>query len=461
MKNTLRIVVLYFFCLTNALFCTEKKFVIVIPSYNNCRWYKKNLDSALGQKYGNYRIIYVDDASTDGTGTLVAQYIRLNSCENKVTLILNKKRHRKMANLYKMVHLCHDDEIVVELDGDDWYAHDRVLETLNAIYQDPDIWMTYGNIQRWPSQKLLNPLKPIPAWVVAQNSYRATENMFFNHQMQLRTYYAWLFKKIRLRDLFFNGKFVEMTADSAIMWPMYEMAGGRFKFIDEPLYVHNVETPLNDHKVDLHLQQAIDTFFHNRQPYIPVGAILAESRVGDRLIDLIVTDHIANEEVLRTINNMVKIFPSIINRVFVLGNSKKRLSCEQQKNLSGRFSFYFDQSIRDCQSSVVRALLESKAHYFLLVDDFFDFSAVDLAKKVEYIYDRKADGYSLLLKTTDLKVLGLPTEKIADEIYTVQARLDLGFETNKKLAKLCILNKRFLFGSLADCHAVILLDKKR
>ncbi len=49
----------------------ENRFVIVIPSNNNKDWYQKNLDSVFNQRYLNYRVIYIDDGSTDNTGTLV------------------------------------------------------------------------------------------------------------------------------------------------------------------------------------------------------------------------------------------------------------------------------------------------------------------------------------------------------------------------------------------------------
>lgn len=37
--------------------------------------YKFSLASVLRQKYDNYHIVYVDDASEDGTGYLAQQYI--------------------------------------------------------------------------------------------------------------------------------------------------------------------------------------------------------------------------------------------------------------------------------------------------------------------------------------------------------------------------------------------------
>ncbi len=46
-----------------------KQFTIVIPSYNNIEYYERNLESILNQDYADYRVYYIDDASTDGFGT--------------------------------------------------------------------------------------------------------------------------------------------------------------------------------------------------------------------------------------------------------------------------------------------------------------------------------------------------------------------------------------------------------
>ena len=41
-----------------------------VPSFNNAqnRLYLRNLDSIFQQEYQNYHVVYVNDASTDGTG---------------------------------------------------------------------------------------------------------------------------------------------------------------------------------------------------------------------------------------------------------------------------------------------------------------------------------------------------------------------------------------------------------
>ena len=54
----------------------EKQFVIMVPSYNNAEWFERTLDSIFSQTYQNFRVIYIDDASTDGAGEFVRAYIK-------------------------------------------------------------------------------------------------------------------------------------------------------------------------------------------------------------------------------------------------------------------------------------------------------------------------------------------------------------------------------------------------
>jgi glycosyltransferase involved in cell wall biosynthesis len=62
-----------------------KSFVVVIPSFNNALWCRRNLESVLNQAYPLFRVIYVDDASTDETPDLVAAYLAESATADRVT----------------------------------------------------------------------------------------------------------------------------------------------------------------------------------------------------------------------------------------------------------------------------------------------------------------------------------------------------------------------------------------
>lgn len=241
----------------------EKPLVVVIASYKNKKWYKKNLDSVFAQKYDNFRVIYTDDASPDGTGKLVRNYLSKRNLDEKCTLVLNPSRVGALANDYRAIHSCTDDEIIVILDGDDWFAHDNVLKIINEAYDSGEVWLTHGKFIRWPEMKVEPLSKAYPPSVIKANNYRT-----MNCPLPTRTFYAWLFKKIRVEDLTIDGVFFTRTRDAAMMYPMIEMAAERHLFIDDINYVYNTINPISDHREDPKKQLEIDKYIHNvLKPY--------------------------------------------------------------------------------------------------------------------------------------------------------------------------------------------------
>jgi glycosyltransferase involved in cell wall biosynthesis len=222
----------------------EKEIWVVIPSYNNSEWYKYNLDSIYGQNYTNYKILYVDDCSPDGTGELVEAYVKEKKQEQRTIVIKNTTRKFALENLYNAIHMCPDNAIIATLDGDDWFADPNVLSLINKVYSQDDVWFAYTQNISFPDNKL-GYCQAYPQAILAKQSFRHC----IWRVSHLRTFYAWLFKKIKIEDLKENGQFFAVAYDVAITYPMLEMAYPRFKFIPDVTYVRNVATPLNDFKV--------------------------------------------------------------------------------------------------------------------------------------------------------------------------------------------------------------------
>lgn len=242
-----------------------KKIVIAIPSYNNSKWFEKNLASVVTQNYPveDFRAIYVDDCSPDKTGELVEKYIADNNLSSRIKLIRNETRKGAMRNLYDIIHSCEDDEIIVTLDGDDWFAHSEVLMKLDSVYSDPNCWMTYGQYQSWPDGNI-GCSKQIPPPVTETNNFRRAPWC----SSHLRSFYTWLFKKIEEKDLLDpKGNFYPMAWDLAMMFPMLEMSGPRAKFLSDILYIYNVENPINDYKINLQLQQGLEMVIRAKPRY--------------------------------------------------------------------------------------------------------------------------------------------------------------------------------------------------
>lgn len=243
----------------------KKPITIVTCSYNNRNYYQKNLASLLEQKYPNYRVIYVDDCSPDGTGEAVEEYLKNHPNGHKVKLIRNPTRKKAMANLWCAIHMCKDEEIVVIVDGDDWLPHPKVLDIVASYYEDPDVWFAYSNYLN-SSNGRAGISRPIPNHVWEGKGVRAHQPYCVSH---LHSFYAGLFKKIKLRDFTYQGDFVAAAYDCAMYFPMLEMAQGHVTFMKEKLYMYNNTNPINDHRANRGIQSKVHQHTRKLNPYQP------------------------------------------------------------------------------------------------------------------------------------------------------------------------------------------------
>jgi glycosyltransferase involved in cell wall biosynthesis len=249
---------------------TPKKFVVVTTSYNNIDFVDKYLESIFSQKCDEdkftFRVIYCDDCSEDGTWKAVEAYKKRYNLGDKLNIIRNNARVGGHENIYNVIHsYCYNDEIIVIVDGDDWLACTDVFEILYSVYSNADVWLTYGQFERYPN-KTVGFCKEIPAEIINANSVR-----FYGFvSSHLRTFYAWLYKRIKKEDIMFGEKFVPVCGDVAIMIPMLEMAGFHSKFIPEVLYVYNTTNP--------------NSYWHNRAKNRKNAKIEQQGKDGEFLL---------------------------------------------------------------------------------------------------------------------------------------------------------------------------------
>ncbi|MBS0648529.1 MAG: glycosyltransferase family 2 protein [Verrucomicrobia bacterium] len=246
----------------------EKPFVLVMPSYNDRDWHEMSFDSVFHQKYENYRVICVADGPTDGSEKLIEEYVKENHLENRFTLLKNKTRNGPLACICQAVHLCNKNEIVIDLDNNDWLAHDEVLSYLNQVYQDPDVWMTYGQFIYYPNYRK-GFASELPLGVVEQNSFRSLGGVI----TLPRTFYAGLFQEINKEDFFYDKQFIQKAGDLAYSIPISEMAGKHIKFIPPILYVYNNSHPLNENKNPGNLEEKMDRFIRSKKKYSPLAEL--------------------------------------------------------------------------------------------------------------------------------------------------------------------------------------------
>jgi len=106
--NYIKTIAMFFVCLGQIVYSgapapknpTELPFVIVVCSYNNDQWSETTLTSLFTQNYKNFRVIIVDDCSSDNNCEVIQQCIDKYNFNDRVTFIKNEQRRRKLSNLY-------------------------------------------------------------------------------------------------------------------------------------------------------------------------------------------------------------------------------------------------------------------------------------------------------------------------------------------------------------------------
>lgn len=220
-------------------------FVITIPVRNAENYIERALISALKQDHPNFRTIVIDDASNDSTIKNIEQTISKFN-DTRVTFIKNNIRVGMLANHVLFAALCDNDDIIVNLDGDDELPHDKVLQRLEQEYNDPEVWMTYGSYEYDYESRNPNGSALGIARKVAPELHNRRHPWCSTH---LRTYKKWLFSRIEDDDLRRGGEYIEHAIDLAFMFPLIEMSGAEHAhFIPDILYLYNGCNPENDHK---------------------------------------------------------------------------------------------------------------------------------------------------------------------------------------------------------------------
>lgn len=227
------------------------KFVFIIPFRNVRQYIGECCLSLLQQTSKNWRAIFIDDSSDDGTADLIP-----STLDSKFKIIKNSERLTALPNIHNAIinSNINDDDIICILDGDDFLIRPDSLDIISSLYQD-DTLLTYGQYI-WPNG--------VPGHCIAY-----TKETFQNLRSggywasHLRTFKYKLYKELLIQDPEIScykdsgGEVYKSCYDVAIMTPLMEIAGlDHIKFNPIPIYYYRVHQQ-NDHIVDPTLQKNI------------------------------------------------------------------------------------------------------------------------------------------------------------------------------------------------------------
>ena len=232
--------------------------IILTTTYNCEKFVEKSILTILSQRFKDFKCYITDDMSTDNTVDIIKKTI---NGDDRFILVENKQKMYQPGNYDQIIRGLNisDDEICVEIDGDDWLPNSNVLGLINDIYNDSEVWMTSGSFKYSSgAQGFSNP--PLKFDGIRK------QNFTLSH---MRTWKSWLWKKIKEEDLKDSeGNYWSVAGDLAFMFPMFEMSGEKhYKYISDTTYIYNETNPLNDHKVNMTKVNSIVNIIRNKPEY--------------------------------------------------------------------------------------------------------------------------------------------------------------------------------------------------
>lgn len=210
------------------------KFVVCV--WNAEKYVKNCIRTLKSQKDTDFKVYLIDDVSSDSTVDTIKSLIE---SDERFNLIVNTEKKFKLKNLDELISTFDDEDIVIELDGDDFLLNPDVVGDIRQIYSDKKVWLTNGSFMYSNGD---------PGFSAKCNPETVRRDVFrFSH---LRTWKTFLWKSIPksyLKDD--NGEYFKSAADVAYAFSLLELAGEEnYRFLPKLYYVYNAESPYNDHK---------------------------------------------------------------------------------------------------------------------------------------------------------------------------------------------------------------------
>lgn len=109
---------------------------VVIPTHNRANYLKEAINSVLSQTYRDFEVIVVDDASTDNTREIVADYA------GKIRYILQENRERAAARNNGIRNA--KGKYVAFLDSDDMWTPAHLMTCLGVFKNFPEAGVAYA-----------------------------------------------------------------------------------------------------------------------------------------------------------------------------------------------------------------------------------------------------------------------------------------------------------------------------
>lgn len=121
---------------------------VLMTAYNSQQYVAEAIESILGQTFGDFEFIIINDGSTDDTAKIIRKYAR---ADKRIRFIDNKKNQGLIAVLNQGLDLC-TGQYIARMDSDDISMPHRFARQIEYMTQHPDVGILGTWIQITPPQ---------------------------------------------------------------------------------------------------------------------------------------------------------------------------------------------------------------------------------------------------------------------------------------------------------------------
>lgn len=239
----------------------NNRFVFISPMYNASETLPRMLHSICGQSYDNWKIILIDDVSSENHSKKSLQIcddfknILGKTYQNRIINIWNSEKKWEVANVLQGLSMCDDEDIVCRIDADDWLTDSDCLMIINSAYAQTScdiLWTAH----RWgfSDKNISGPM--------------SQESNVYKHpwvSSHLKTFRKKLLNEVKDENYRGeDGNYIRRAGDQAIYLPALHNSKKRF-FLPRVMYHYTInDVPETYQTNDAIFQRDEAVFLRNR-----------------------------------------------------------------------------------------------------------------------------------------------------------------------------------------------------
>jgi teichuronic acid biosynthesis glycosyltransferase TuaG len=132
----------------------KKNVDIILPVYNSENYIIDTIKSIINQTYKDWRLIIIDDNSTDSTERVIINFINSNQYKNKILFFKNKINKGQAFSRNKALKLV-KSEFVGFIDSDDTWAKNKLRTQIKFMLKN-NYYFTYSNYKSLKNKLIKN-----------------------------------------------------------------------------------------------------------------------------------------------------------------------------------------------------------------------------------------------------------------------------------------------------------------